>query len=42
MKSMFDEIERLLFTPFAVTTLERVLINGVCVVIGFTIGVEFL
>ena len=42
MKSMMDDLEAFLFKPFKVTTLERILINAVCFVIGFTIGVEFL
>lgn len=42
MKSIIDDIERFLFKPFKVTTLERILINGVCFVVGFGIGVEFL
>ena len=42
MKSMFDDIERFLFKPFKVSTLERILINGVCFVVGFSVGVAFL
>lgn len=42
MKSIVDDIERFLFKPFKVSTLERILINAGCFVIGFTIGVEFL
>ena len=37
---MMDELEAFLFKPFKVTTLERILINAGCFVIGFTIGVE--
>ena len=42
MKSIMDDLEAFLFKPFKVTTLERILINAGCFVIGFTIGVEFL
>jgi len=41
-KTVMDEIESFLFTPFKVSTLERVLINSICFVIGFVIGVELL
>ena len=37
--SILDDIERFLFK---VTTLERILINGVCFVVGFSVGVAFL
>ena len=41
-RSLLDDVEAFLFTPIAVTTTERWLINIGCFVIGFIIGVELL
>ena len=41
-RTALDDIEAFLFKPIPVTPVERWLINGGCVVIGYLIGWQLL